>query len=58
MKTSLIKVYNARYGKWEQNAKVVLFWNGLPKTSFSSGKTTATSAWKLPISAGGGDGAL
>lgn len=34
-KTSIIKVYNAHYGKWEQNAKVVLFWNGLLNSVFS-----------------------
>jgi len=28
MSTSIVKVYNARYGKWEKNAKVVLGWNG------------------------------
>jgi hypothetical protein len=28
MSTSIVKVYNARYGKWEKDAKVVLGWNG------------------------------
>jgi len=35
MNTSIIKIYNARYGKWEKNAKVVLFWNGLLNSGFS-----------------------
>lgn len=28
MATSIVKVYNSRYGQWEENAKVVLGWNG------------------------------
>lgn len=28
MPASIVKVYNARYGKWEENAKVVLGWDG------------------------------
>ena len=28
MNTSIIKVYNSKYGKWEKNAKVVLGWDG------------------------------
>ena len=28
MPTSIIKVYNTRYGKWEKNARVVLEWSG------------------------------
>lgn len=29
MATSIIKVYNTRYGRWESNARVVLSWNGI-----------------------------
>lgn len=35
MKTSIIKVYNSRYGKWEKNAKVELHWNGFLNSGFS-----------------------
>lgn len=28
MPTSIVKVYNARYGQWEENAEVVLGWDG------------------------------
>ncbi|TXB67943.1 hypothetical protein [Phaeodactylibacter luteus] len=35
MHTSIIKVYNGRYGKWEKNAKVTLHWGGLLNSGFS-----------------------
>ncbi len=35
MATSIIKVYNTRLGQWEQNAKVVLGWDGFVNLGMS-----------------------
>lgn len=35
MATSIVKVYNNKYGKWEANAKVVLGWNGIASVGHS-----------------------
>jgi len=42
MHTSIIKVYNSRYGKWEKNARVVLSWDGWLNSGMS--KTVYTNA--------------
>jgi len=37
METSIIKVYNSKYGKWEKNARVVLgFSFGMTKPVFTN----------------------
>jgi len=36
MKTSIVKVYNSQYGKWESNVKVRLSWSGFVNLGMSS----------------------
>ena len=36
MATSIIKVYNNKYGKWERNAKVILGWSGMVNLGMSN----------------------
>ena len=37
MPTSIIKVYNGKYGRWEKNAKVVLgWWAGMSKPVYTN----------------------
>lgn len=43
MSTSIIKVYNSRYGRWESNARVVLEWNGIASLGQSSPVYTNSS---------------
>ena len=35
MATSIVKVYDKRYGQWYQNAKVALGWNGFVNLGMS-----------------------
>jgi len=42
MNTSIVKVYNEKYGRWEKNAKVVLGWNGI--VNLGSSKAVYTNA--------------
>ncbi len=35
MATSIIKVYNSKYGRWESRAKVVLGWDGFVNSGMS-----------------------
>lgn len=43
MATSIIKVYNVKYGQWERNAKVVLSWDGLINLGMSDPVYTDSS---------------
>jgi hypothetical protein len=42
MPTSIIKVYDKRYGKWYENAKVALGWNGIVNLGMSKNVYTGS----------------
>ena len=43
MNTSIVKVYDSKYGKWLKNAKVVLGWNGFVNLGMSKPSYTNSS---------------